>query len=318
MADLIASAAKELGVQALKKLRRSNAKESIIDGKQLLVISPDHWMFNALCQYKRYEHQLIINKVRNATKLPVEAMKTRFLTQLLPGCKHEQLNSFESTEKLSELVLIIASVFSELMPDYEPLLVELALVHCIRVWSREKVDKEARSDVNTFEGFLQNELNGDNASQWFCCQFFMDSLDVMTLAPFFYKERITHQPVKDLISMCLAESHINIHQYSSLLIEHMAKEKNKAALNGWKVWVGETLVTIGTPRRSASQLSLQFLSDVLMNPTQMDSDKLGYFPIGVAIKGFASTEFKDLFAYVLRRTKSINWYFPGYFYTGTS
>lgn len=296
--DFLGNLVKALGAEAIKHVRRSHEFDRLVHGKQLLVVQPDHWLFPALCQFKRkLQEGQVNNTQRYGGDKSLDDLKKICLGSLLANIQHKEL-SFCELNSTGNRAVVVAGIFSTLLPQYEPLLVELAVVHCAREWCHKSSDPK---DLTGFERFLMSELVGENAMFWFGCQFFLDSLDLLDLAPYYYKQRITNQALKDVISICVTESRNDSDKYLRLLIEQLAKEKNKAVHDSWLAFIGEEVATVGSPQRSANPKSLAVLGSQLMNPTLFDAGKRGYFPVGVAIRGFGSREFAD---HVLRSPRT--------------
>lgn len=161
------------------------------------------------------------------------------------------------------------------------------------------------TDLAGFEACLIKELDGELAKTWFNCQFFIEGIGLLTLAPLFYKEKITNQAVRDLVALCVAESSNDLWACHEKMIDRLAKEKNKAALDAWMVWVADTFVMVGSSSRvDASEKSLHFMSRHVMNATQLVPEKCAYLAIGMHNPNFVTRQYKNMSEVIIDRKAS--------------
>lgn len=302
----------------VKSIRHDAAFSRFAGGKQLVVVSCDssHWLFDVLCQYRRTTAGQQVIQARKKSKEPLEKIKLDLLLKLLESNKHVEVSSFGAFRRSSELVQLAAALVSEIevASEFEPLLVEVALTNTLRSWSHNS----RGTSVAEFEDALLKELKGPDAQNWFGCQFFIDTLDLLTLSPFFYKTRLENQATKDVISRCILDCKNDLDVLAFKIAKRLTKPKNKAAFDAWMAWVGEDVVTVGSPsRRAASNdAGLATLRDMSVNATLFAPDKLGYFPILLDIKGARSKEMDDHCATIEPSTSGDNVFGPGFIYQG--
>ena len=313
-----------------------SAVVELMEKRDLVVVAHDHWLMDVICRSKRNEHRAWMAKDEEEqdtmmTTACLEERKTAYLRELLSEvtATRTPILSNDDAKALSERVVRLASYFSGLLPAYEPLLVEVALVHCLHEWKartqNHSKNRDKGTDVVDFETYLLTQLQSKQATAWFNCQFFIDSLDLLSMAPLFYKQRIQNQELQVMISVSIVETRDSAASFCEKMLMYFTKKENEVAFCAWKAWLSDGITTVGALRRDEAKttttapMRLLLLRKKLLNAIHLDAHKRGYFPTSVEIKHcFCSTGtvYHDLSGVISAKETDSTKYFAGFIYHG--